>query len=44
VLLSLPTPVHGMGGVIQGNAFYVFGGSTVAAAAVNTGVVQVLRW
>jgi hypothetical protein len=43
-LPALPTPVHGMGGAIQGNNFYVFGGSTVAAQAVNTGLVQVLRW
>jgi hypothetical protein len=43
-LPPLPTPVHGMGGAIRGNNFYVFGGSTVAAQAVNTGMVQVLRW
>ena len=43
-LPPLPTPVHGMGGVIQGSAFHVLGGTTVAAVAANTGIVQVLRW
>jgi hypothetical protein len=43
-LPALPVPVHGMGGVMQGNGFYIFGGSSVAAQAVNTGAVQVLRW
>jgi len=41
---QLPTPVHGVGGVIQGNAFHVLGGSTQPAGVANPGTVQILSW
>ncbi|MGE5096941.1 MAG: hypothetical protein ACM3SO_17530 [Betaproteobacteria bacterium] len=37
---SLPTPVQGANGAINGNAFYVFGGSTLAGGIQNVGTVQ----
>ncbi|HET9651006.1 MAG TPA: hypothetical protein VFP36_02390 [Usitatibacter sp.] len=40
-LSSLPTPVQGASGAINGNAFYVFGGSTAAGSIQNVGTVQV---
>ena len=43
-LPDLPTPLHGFGGIIFGNAFYTVGGTVVAGAATNAGIVQVLRW
>ncbi len=41
-----PTPngVHGVPGAIHGNAFYLMGGSGIAAIAANTSEVQVYRW
>jgi hypothetical protein len=44
VMPPLPGRVHGMGGLIHGNAFHVFGGSVVPAAIANTPTVQILRW
>ena len=43
-LPDLPTPLHGFGGIIHGNAFYTVGGTIVAGAVTNQGIVQVLRW
>ncbi|HEX5635083.1 MAG TPA: hypothetical protein VFX50_17690, partial [Gemmatimonadales bacterium] len=43
-LPDLPTPLHGFGGIIHGNAFYTVGGTVVAGAVTNAGIVQVLRW
>ncbi len=43
-LPDLPTPLHGFGGIIFGNAFYTVGGTVVAGAVSNAGIVQVLRW
>jgi hypothetical protein len=43
-LPDLPTPLHGFGGLLFGNAFYTVGGTTVAGAVANAGIVQVLRW
>ena len=40
----LPTPVHGFGGAIRGNAFYTLGGSRSPGIARNEGQVQVYRW
>ncbi len=36
-----PVAVHGVGGAVHGNAFYLIGGSSVPGVAVNTGDVQV---
>jgi hypothetical protein len=41
---NLPSPVHGVGGALQGNGFYVLGGSSLAGGIANLGAVQVLRW
>ena len=41
---DLPTPLHGFGGIVFGNAFYTVGGTVVAGAVSNAGIVQVLRW
>lgn len=41
---SLPLAVHGVPGVIHGNAFFTLGGSTQAGVAANTPRTQVLRW
>ena len=41
---NLPSPVHGVGGALYGNAFYLLGGSSLAAGIANLGAVQVLRW
>jgi hypothetical protein len=43
-LPPLPTPLHGFGGILHGNAFYTVGGTVVAGAVSNAGIVQVLRW
>lgn len=43
-LPTMPMPVHGVPGVMHGNAFYALGGSTQAGAATNPGAVQALRW
>jgi len=43
-LPDLPTPLHGFGGIIFGNAFYTVGGTVVAGGVSNAGIVQVLRW
>jgi hypothetical protein len=44
LLPPLPTPVHGVPGVLYGNAFYAFGGSGLAGGIINQGAVQVFRW
>ena len=44
VMPPLPNPVHGVPGVIHGNAFYTLGGSTQAGIAANYEGVQILRW
>jgi hypothetical protein len=42
---TLPISMHGQGaGVIQGNAFFVLGGSEQAGGVLNSGQVQILRW
>jgi N-acetylneuraminic acid mutarotase len=43
-LPDLPTPLHGFGGIIHGNAFYTVGGTVAPGAVSNAGIVQVLRW
>ena len=43
-LPDLPTPLHGFGGIIFGNAFHTVGGTVVPGAVSNAGIVQVLRW
>jgi hypothetical protein len=43
-LPQLPTPVHGVGGAIHGNAFFALGGSTVASTDRSPGITQVYRW
>ncbi len=43
-LPPLPLAVHGVGGVLRGNAFFALGGSTRAGSATNPGAVQVYRW
>ena len=43
-LPNLPTAIHGVGGAVFGNAFFVIGGSTRAGNATNPGIVQVYRW
>jgi len=47
--MTLPRPIHPAGArqrrsAIHGNAFYVLGGSRVAATAVNFGDVQIYRF
>ncbi|MBC8022893.1 MAG: hypothetical protein H7Y14_07225 [Burkholderiales bacterium] len=44
VLPEAPNGVHGVPGAIHGNAFYLMGGSGIAATAANTSEVQVYRW
>jgi hypothetical protein len=44
VLSTLPTPVHGLGGVLRGRSLLLLGGSKRAGIAVNGGEVQILRW
>jgi hypothetical protein len=43
-LPAMPFAVHGVGGAIHGNAFYLLGGSRQAGLAINDGRVQVYRW
>jgi hypothetical protein len=43
-LSPMAFPVHGVGAVLRGNAFYVLGGSRQAGLATNEGRVQVYRW
>ena len=43
-LPDTPTPLHGFGGILFGNAFYTVGGTIVPGAVQNAGIVQVLRW
>ena len=43
-LPDLPTPLHGFGGIVFGNAFFTVGGTVVPGAVSNAGIVQVLRW
>jgi N-acetylneuraminic acid mutarotase len=43
-LPDLPVAVHGVGGVISGNAFYALGGSTLAGGVRNGGDVQRYQW
>lgn len=43
-LPELPRALHGFGGLIRGNAFYTLGGTTLAGAVSNPGIVQILRW
>jgi hypothetical protein len=43
-LPSMPTPVHGVPGVLYKNAFFAFGGSGLASGISNLGEVQVFRW
>ncbi len=43
-LPAMPFPVHGVGAVIDGNAFYLLGGSRQAGVATNDGRVQVYRF
>jgi hypothetical protein len=40
----MPTSVHGVGGALNGNAFYALGGSRTAGIARNDGNVQIYRW
>jgi N-acetylneuraminic acid mutarotase len=44
VLPNLPVSVHGVGGAVLGNAFYLLGGSTLAGGIRNNGEVQIYRW
>lgn len=41
---ELPVAVHGVGGAVRGNAFFVLGGSTAPGTAFNVPDVQILRW
>lgn len=46
-MLALPGPSDAaarFGGILVGNAFYTVGGTVVAGAVRNPGIVQVLRW
>ena len=41
---DMPTPLHGFGGIVFGNAFYTVGGTVVAGAVSNAGIVLRLGW
>jgi hypothetical protein len=43
-LPRMPVGVHGVGSAVHGNAFYMLGGSRVAATASNFGDVQIYRF